>query len=384
MMRGKTFSLFLFKFFIIFPLFLEFKNKAWGWDEHRTLMPIILKSAPFLDQQILGQSSPTPCETEDRKTYSDLVLQLQLNSFSKLPRTSIDHCGLENRISYMSILTGGVVDDPDHGMDQNLPAVSGNSFDPDDDRKWMGGYEGPTSQGFRHMYFGGWQFSHPMTTFQFPLYSIGKGPERVSLLAKKAKELLKSGHKAWGVRVLGWAMHYVQDLCQPFHSVQIVNLKLVPWNELFNWPPTVAFQKFVDQTTRIVTNLHWAYEGYTLNRVKKGDLSPFAPCLSQPEKYTQFVFDPKNQDPIELAFEVVEKSISIAGSLGSSEQRFFGGRILQNDIDLVKTPNLLDYEDYATRPDLRVVRDELHAVTCKALANTSMATRLLLEWAFYP
>jgi len=54
-------------------------------------------------------------------------------------------------------------------------------------QEWMGGETGPTSQGFRHMFFGGVDWQHPIQTFQIPFHSIGQAPERFEILrANKA------------------------------------------------------------------------------------------------------------------------------------------------------------------------------------------------------
>src|SRR4051812_1981861 len=105
----------------ILSISLGLLNSAWGWDKHRNLMPFILKSVSPALQQILGRSGSAPCEAEDRRNVSNLIIQLQLNSATRVPSTSSQDCGLGTQLSVMSILGGSSVDDPDQGMDQNLP-----------------------------------------------------------------------------------------------------------------------------------------------------------------------------------------------------------------------------------------------------------------------
>ena len=41
---------------------------------------------------------------------------------------------------------------------------------------------------------------------------------RVQQYLGLARFAFESGHDYWGYRFLGWALHYVQDLTQPYHS----------------------------------------------------------------------------------------------------------------------------------------------------------------------
>jgi hypothetical protein len=275
------------------------------------------------------------------------------------------------------------IDDPDLGkLDQNLPKEISSRVDPNNDRPFMGGIEGPTSQGFRHMYFGGWKGKHPVITFQIPPRAIGQAPYRFETLALYAKNAIRSGNLVWGTRTLGWAMHYIQDLTQPFHSVQAISKKMVPWSELLTWPPKKGFENLVKESTRIITNYHWAYEGYVRDIAKKGQDSPFYDCLVHPEKYSELKLDLKAQTPIQLAFDIAKTSIPLAPDLGSSEIDFFGKLLLQPGVDFTKNVDMINNIEYASRPDLQGPRGRLHDVTCRALANTALGSRLLIQWAF--
>ncbi|MFI4962797.1 MAG: hypothetical protein ACHP6H_02955, partial [Legionellales bacterium] len=41
---------------------------------------------------------------------------------------------------------------------------------------------------------------------------------RLNLYAALSKYAFKTGHIYWGYRFLGWSLHYLQDLTQPYHS----------------------------------------------------------------------------------------------------------------------------------------------------------------------
>lgn len=234
------------------------------------------------------------------------------------------------------------------------------------------------------MYFGGWKFSHPLTTFQIPFRAVGQAPQRFQVLAKKAKELIQAGELLWGIRVLAWSMHYIQDLAQPFHTVQAVSLPMIPWYALWTWPPSQALDQLVKESTRVVTNYHWAYEGYVRDLTQKDGHSPFADCLTHPEKHTQLPFDPHTQDPIQLAYAIANASIQLAPRVGGAELDFFGTFLRAPGVDFPNHLEMINNSEYATRPDLAEPRDRLHQVTCQALANAALGSQLLLNWAFNP
>ena len=179
-------------------------------------------------------------------------------------------------------------------------------------------------------------------------------------------------------------MHYLQDLAQPFHSVQILNFKMVPWYELLAWPPKKGFDRLVQETTRIVTNYHWAYEDYIQFQISLGNNSAFRECLTFPEKFSSLKMNSATQTPEEMALEVVDSSIDLAAKLGPLLFDFFGSQLTEPGINLSLHPEMLNYKDYSIRPDLLEARQKLHSVTCECLANAALGSRSLLEWALQP
>lgn len=346
----------------------------------------VSKSSPSLEE-VLRQPISTPCQDEDQSTFQMLAQTLLLNPDARIPPTTEgSSCGPEVSVLVNRILTGTSVDDPDLKIDQDLPTWENPIYDPNHDQPWMGGSHGPTSQGFRHMYFGGWQLSHPIRTFQIPPRAVGQAPARTQILSLEAKRLLREGHKAWGYRVAAWAMHYIQDLTQPFHAVQILNFDMVPWLELFAWPPRQGFKNLVDETTRIVGNYHLAYEGYVHSQLELGEKSPFKECLSNPEKFSTLTLNPLTQTPEGMAHSVADASIEISTRLGDLLFPFFSSALTQRGFDLAHhdKEGSVSYADLATRPDLINARKELHDTTCVCLANASIASRKLLEWILQP
>ncbi|HCM39540.1 MAG: hypothetical protein A2Z97_07505 [Bdellovibrionales bacterium GWB1_52_6] len=277
---------------------------------------------------------------------------------------------------------GPALDEPDGGMDRDLPA----SADPENERKWMGGTEGFSSQGFRHMYFGGWKFTNPVATFQIPFKALGQAPNRVQETAREARELFKNKEFLSAVRKLGWSLHYLEDLAQPFHSTQLVHWKMAKWSALAHWPISDAMSHFIDETTRTISNYHLAMEGYVEHVLRQPGIfaeSPLNKALQDPESFASVRFDSKLQ-PKALALELARASVALAPELGEAEMAFFGEQYLEPAFDLRKDLGIPDYQAYATRPDLAGSRARFEKVIAKALANGVLASRALVEWTLHP
>jgi hypothetical protein len=365
---------------------------ALAWEKHESLMPTVaqvieeaLAAPEFVAARVaFTRAYAAPCPEDDLAFYRKLSAELQLNPEGHLPPTATEACRRHEPTTGQAIVAGSAVDDPDLGMDEDLEgAVPGGlaAVDPDHFQKWMGGSTGPTSKGFRHMYFGGWQVWHPIHTFQIPAGAVGYAPERAALLAKKARELIWGTNPLWGFRLLAWAMHYVQDLSQPFHATQIPALEMVPWYALLH-----GFGDLVKETTRAISNYHWAYEDYTLYRLKEENSAELA-CLRAPERNASpdLRDDPylaeMRADPRRLAERVAHASAQLAPRVGDAEYALFGASLRQSGMDLAHGQGKVDYADTSVRPDRVAERSALQAVTCEALGNAAWASRELALWA---
>lgn len=385
---------------IVAVVLLAFPFSAQAWDKHRSLMPTVLGTIPggSAEEALLNRPLKAPCPDTDRAMYHRLATELQLNPSPKdgvLP-TSAEACARKQPITGKEILLGFAVDEPDFGMDQDLPFPP-ESYDPQGFQKWMGGTQGPTSQGFRHMYFGGWQLWHPINTFQIPTGPLGVAPDRASLMARKARELIHTDDPervAWGFRVLGWALHYVQDLTQPFHSTQIPSPEMVPWYVALQWPPKQGFEELVRETTRTISNYHFAYESFTWLRItaQTSERSPYLECLDQPDSLAPLRKDPRlesslnelGREPLLLATRTARSSVQLAPRMGRAVVGFFGPRLKERGVDLPRNQGMPDYADMLLRPDLVEKREELKDATCGALANASWASRAMIAWVLAP
>lgn len=353
-------------------------------------LPEILKLVSPTTRQLLEKSWPAPCPLEEFQMYQNLAQKLELNPLLSTPEplpaialagveqvegtptvSAEERCGKKFKLTGLQALAHTLVDEPDGGMDQNLD----DSVDPENDRRWMGGHHGVNSQGFRHMVFAGWSWWHPWTTFQIPVQSIGKAPQRIETLAQHAQSLLKQGDLVWGLRVMGWALHYMQDLAQPFHTIQVPRLSMLPWGELLGWNPKESFKRFVIESTRVISNYHHAYEHYVLYAAKIPD-SPWKSCFAPSAPMETGL---SHLDPQSLALALVDRSRDLNAKHGTSFQDFFGRELKSPEFDLVRQRGEIDLAALMAHGDLETSRKELHALTCQAFQNFTMFSALLLD-----
>jgi hypothetical protein len=226
------------------------------------------------------------------------------------------------------------------------------------------------------MYWSGWDWRRPIATFQIPARPLGQAPDRVELLANEARDRIRKGDIVWGARILGWALHYVQDLSEPFHAVELPTLEMVPWKALFVWPPTRAFDHLGSETKRVVTNYHWAYEGYVRGALDSGDSSPFRECFER--SGGSILVD----SPRELAIEVARRSVSRARETGRAIVELAGDGLKSPGISVPEDPSRIDVEDLLKNPDRADARKRVNAVTCESLRLATDATIWLTRWTF--
>lgn len=79
-------------------------------------------------------------------------------------------------------------------------------------------------------------------------------------------------HPYWGWRFLGWALHYVQDLSQPYHSTLIPGVstfKLL----LAEGINLIGFNSMSDNLKHLLVNRHLAFENYVRFNLSEVDLN---------------------------------------------------------------------------------------------------------------
>jgi hypothetical protein len=329
-------------------LFLSFE--AIAWENHQAMMESWLRKYPGRYAELVR----IPCQDEEKKTLSELAQRFSFRSERVPIFSKHKDCSSKIEVPLRTLLLSSMIDEPDMGMDQDLP----DAVDPGGERRWMGGSVGPTSQGFRHMYFAGFQFTDPLRSFQIPLHAVGQAPNRYVELLKASNEFQKIS-PFFSVRLSLWAAHLIQDLSQPFHVRQVLSLSMLPFKKLFSG--------FVAAATQSIANYHLAYEGYVLELVKQGELQELDSCFLDQESDL-----PKEDRGRVMA--VVKKSVDASRSLGPSVFELFGPDLKSSEIDLAKNMSSLDYYAFTQNAAADGPRKNLERVTCEQIGLMLQAT----------
>ncbi len=91
---------------------------------------------------------------------------------------------------------------------------------------------------------------------------------RIALFSALAKHAFASGHEYWGWRFTGWAMHYVQDLTQPYHTRALPgqSTSRMLW---INALDLAGFAAPKEAAINLVANRHIVLENYQFKRMAK-------------------------------------------------------------------------------------------------------------------
>ncbi|HRA78483.1 MAG TPA: hypothetical protein PK956_06770 [Burkholderiaceae bacterium] len=152
-------------------------------------------------------------------------------------------------------------DEPDYGLDIGLWADNGTAHgatygfgkQPFGNPALEFGTQAPFHMGFYH---------------ESPIIYAAAGflkrtfPEyRIHLWKTLAGHALRSGHEYWGWRFAGWALHYLQDLTQPYHArvlpdVGTVRMLWINALHMAGWPGAR------NRAVTLVSNRHLALENF--------------------------------------------------------------------------------------------------------------------------
>ncbi|MDF3194419.1 phospholipase [Pseudomonas sp. 1928-m] len=159
-------------------------------------------------------------------------------------------------------------DEPDYGHDINLfsdnPGEVGGQYNfgaqPFGDARFEYSSQAPFHIGYYH---------EPALVLQAAPYLRRTLPHwRIYQYSGLARLALESGHDYWGYRFLGWALHYMQDLTQPYHAKTVpgfatAELMLIALKGAAGYPE--------DRLAAIarVADRHTAIEEYQLQRMQQ-------------------------------------------------------------------------------------------------------------------
>jgi hypothetical protein len=335
-----------------------------AWKRHDLMTSFIVQDVSWLSMPIKVTSFEQFLAKAFSKdfTKSDFLNQYQLN-----PKTVIGFKDIKKgETTSASAILIHYSDEPDRGMDQDL------NLSPD--QKYMGGYKGPTSQGFRHLYFKKWSMRAPWRTFHVPMKEMGEALKRAQIFYDLAETAYNVSEPYWAFRFLAWSLHYVQDLGQPYHSSQILTPRFLSWEDIFH------FKQFVSRTTQIISNCHYLYEDYAVYRLKK-EISAklekkFIPALRGADFW-----------PSSSAFLIARHAANFSNhdstTIGNLCYAYFGRKFLDPSIDLPRSPQAhypietLDKESRLTSIQKKIFLE----TTTKNLKKTAYYSRSLIQLA---
>jgi hypothetical protein len=153
-------------------------------------------------------------------------------------------------------------DEPDWGMDQDLFSIEQVGYG----SPAFGPWHGLSSQAPFHMAF---FHEHPLLLRFVPRLHKSFLAERVRLFFRLAGLAFQKCIDYWGWRFTAWALHYLQDLTQPYHATPFPPSLLKLLGRFLQDPHP---RGFVDRNRNCLVNHHILFEAavhYILNQAAK-------------------------------------------------------------------------------------------------------------------
>lgn len=167
-----------------------------------------------------------------------------------------------DRLSALSVVATAA-DEPDYGHDINLfsdsPGTVGARYNfgptPFGDSRFEYSSQAPFHMGFYH--------ESPVISAAAPYLKNTFPEQRAYQYFGLARFAFENGHPYWGYRFLGWGLHYVQDLTQPYHS------KVMPGSSTAGllWASVkdqLGYPEDKDAVVKRVADRHTAIESFQL------------------------------------------------------------------------------------------------------------------------
>lgn len=170
------------------------------------------------------------------------------------------------RVGALQVLASAA-DEPDYGHDINLfsdnPGEAGQRYNfgvqPFGDARFEYSSQAPFHIGYYH---------ESALVFAAAPYLGQTLPHwRIYQYVGLARLAFASGHRYWGYRFLGWAMHYLQDLTQPYHSRVLPGVDLAGM-VLIEAKAQVGFSADREAAIKRVADRHTAIEQYQFERMQ--------------------------------------------------------------------------------------------------------------------
>jgi len=264
----RAFSPSIYPLFIFPVLIVCLPVRAVAWDEHHLVTRASVSSLTgFSDQAVpytpfqsllidLGASSP--------RQFNESI-QIR-KDYEFLPSLG-ERTGAE--VSILDVLSV-YSDEPDWGMDKEIFGQYPDLWR--DEYSRMGGREGTPSQAFRHMYWPAFSWRMPLGTLKSPVTKLfspmGLAPDRAALFIELSRKARAAGHLYWSARFVANALHYLEDVAQPFHASQTPTKRFL-WMPLFDRDRGNGFENYVLQVQNIIAYYHYSFENYIGREMSK-------------------------------------------------------------------------------------------------------------------
>jgi len=284
--------------------------------------------------------------------------------------------------SYVPTALGGLIpaievlstfsDEPDWGMDQDLFPIGRFGYGPAP----FGAATGMSSQAPFHMAF--LHESRLLTTI-VPRLRRNFMAERFQVFLALAKLAFKKGIDYWGWRFLAWAMHYLQDLTQPYHARAFPPSKTGMLGRLVLKPD---FWTSSGAKRNYLRNRHVLFEAavhFMLNRAAKNESDhPFLEALVRDGDAFQGTFDGVMKEsaraPAYLAPQIDHVMVRAIND----------PRVEDVNYSLEEDPEArIDYSLAKAAAERPHVLQELVDLVCACLSQAGKATRYTVNLGIY-
>ncbi len=330
---------------------------AGAWARHDLITPPILEGLDWLDQY--EQIPVTPYRYRDdtlnpkfKVVYANPEAESAFPGGDRFVWYDLDS---GRKYGFRGAPLGGVTsarrilteysNEPDWGMDKGLSVSWSQGF--------MAG-----SQGFRHMYYPAFTFHLP-----YPFFPQGISPERAAHFLDYARQAYLQHDLYWCFRFLARALHYVQDIGQPYHTYQ-TSIRFI------------VLSRPIAGTTQATKNYHFAYESFVAYRLA-AEAAGKAPLT--PHYYSLALTDGVRR-PVDSAADLI-KSVARENSCHVGKTFKSSVRFLGEKFHSAQEVRLLQKEAERLLRVKSPARKEFDQQVRRALQLTGSAAGSFLEYA---
>lgn len=247
---------------------------------------------PDLHYPLFSQSLPNESIAVNSLPQKEVMIpSLISNPAIRIVNPPLRKVNSGQKLSPLAIISTAS-DEPDYGLDVGVW---------EDNPTWFGKIYGWGKQPFGNSNVGyssqapfhmGFYYESPLLYAAAPFLKRCYPEHRIHFYLTLSQYAFKTGHDYWGYRFLGWALHYIQDLTQPYHSTVAPGMstaKLIGINTL----DLLGFHALKQNTIQLLTNRHFALENYEYNLLRvavldNGQSNPLVHALADQQHDTVY------------------------------------------------------------------------------------------------